>query len=178
MSNANPLTSAAFDPPRIVLDTNVGLALFAYDDPACAGLATALRANRLQAVVNATTRDEWQRVLRRDGLGLDAATRVRAAQAFDALVRDVTGAFAQQATALPRCRDPDDQMFLELTRDAGAIALYSRDRELLRLSRRTQRVAGFPVVRPEDFAGDGCAGVVVVKGRSSGAGAAGATAAD
>ncbi len=52
----------------------------------------------------------------------------------------------------PRCRDRDDQIFLELAHAGGAITLYSRDRELLKLSRRTQRVAGFAVVRPEDFA--------------------------
>jgi predicted nucleic acid-binding protein len=146
------LTTAAVDPPRIVLDTNVGLALFAYRDPGCVALAAALRGGRLQAVANVATRAEWQRVLRRDELRLDAATRDHAAQAFDAQVCDATAGRVPLPTSacLPRCRDPDDQMFLELARDAGAIALYSRDRELLKLSRRTQRMAGFAVLRPED----------------------------
>ena len=54
---------------------------------------------------------------------------------------------------LPRCRDPDDQRFLELARDAGAAALVTRDRELLRLARRTMRMARFDVLTPESWAG-------------------------
>lgn len=148
-----PLDHAARRPLRIVLDTNASLALFAWEDPDCAALAAALRDGRLQAVANAATREEWLRVLSRDQLRLTAATRERAAQAFNARVRDVTAlrVALPAAATLPRCRDPDDQMFLELAHAAAAGALISRDRELLRLSRRTERSSGFVVLRPEAF---------------------------
>jgi putative PIN family toxin of toxin-antitoxin system len=141
----------AADAPRVVLDTNVSLALFAYADPNCARLHQALRQGRLCAVADAATRAEWQRVLQRDGLRLSPEVRDRAAICFDAVVLMLGNvAAAAPAPELPRCRDTDDQMFLELARDAGALALYSRDRELLKLSRRTQRQAGFRILRPED----------------------------
>jgi putative PIN family toxin of toxin-antitoxin system len=133
-----------------VLDTNVSLALFAWADLSCAALATALLEQRLRAVVNAATRAEWLRILERPELRLDATVLARAAAAFDELVVDVETEHSPAPLALPRCRDPDDQMFLELAHASGAIALYSRDRELLKLSRRTQRLAGFAVLRPED----------------------------
>ena len=138
--------------PRVVLDTNACLALFAYADPSCATLLAALREGRVQAVANLATRTEWLQVLARDALKLDDNRRSRAVQLFDALVTTIgtDPAAARAAVSLPRCRDRDDQMFLELTRDAGAVALYTRDRELLRLSRRTQRLAGFVVRPPED----------------------------
>ncbi|MEW9625771.1 PIN domain-containing protein [Rhodanobacter geophilus] len=56
------------------------------------------------------------------------------------------------APRLPRCRDPDDQKFLELARACGAQWLLSRDRELLRLARRTRREHGFDIVTPQAWA--------------------------
>ena len=52
-----------------------------------------------------------------------------------------------RAGDLPRCRDPDDQPFLELARDAGAMALLTRDAQLLRLARRCV----FAIATPESF---------------------------
>lgn len=139
--------------PRVVLDTNASLALFAYADSSCALLLAALREGRLQAVANLATRAEWLQVLAREALKLDDKRRSLAVQLFDALVTTIgtDPAAARAAVSLPRCRDRDDQMFLELARDAGAVTLYTRDRELLKLSRRTQRLAGFVVQPPEDF---------------------------
>ena len=138
--------------PRVVLDTNASLALFAYADSSCAALLAALREGRLQAVANLATRTEWLQVLARDALKLDDKRRNRAVQLFDALVTTIgpDPAAAGAAVSLPRCRDRDDQMFLELARDAGAVTLYTRDRELLKLSQRTRRLAGFDVRLPED----------------------------
>ena len=154
-STALLVSTIAHFPPRVVLDTNAGLALFAYADPCCGALAAALRERRVQAVANAATRGEWLGVLWRDGLRLDQASRQRAAQSFDALVMvmDACVNLARTRIVLPRCRDPDDQIFLELARDAGCVALFTRDRQLLKLASRTQRAAGFVVRRPEDCPG-------------------------
>jgi predicted nucleic acid-binding protein len=51
---------------------------------------------------------------------------------------------------LPLCRDPDDQKFLELAASAKADCLVTRDRELLRLSRRC--APWFRILPPEAFA--------------------------
>ena len=49
---------------------------------------------------------------------------------------------------LPRCKDPDDQKFLELAARCAARVLVTRDNSLLRLSRRAQAIAGFVVLPP------------------------------
>ena len=51
----------------------------------------------------------------------------------------------------PRCRDPDDQKFLELAAASGAAVLFSRDAEVLRLARRTARDGAFDIMKPEDW---------------------------
>jgi len=38
--------------------------------------------------------------------------------------------------SLPRCKDPDDQKFLELAARTGANLLVSKDKALLRLARK------------------------------------------
>ena len=49
---------------------------------------------------------------------------------------------------LPKCRDPDDQKFLELARDCGADYLVTKDKALLVLARRKTRPAPCCIVTP------------------------------
>ncbi|KVE29792.1 PIN domain-containing protein [Burkholderia singularis] len=53
---------------------------------------------------------------------------------------------------LPKCKDRDDQKFLELAYAARADWLVSKDRALLKLARRTERDFGFRIAPPESFA--------------------------
>jgi predicted nucleic acid-binding protein len=70
---------------------------------------------------------------------------------FDRLLR----VLADEVPAVmpPRCRDPDDQKFLELAMASGAAVLFSRDAEVLKLGRRTARQGWFQILRPEDWSG-------------------------
>jgi len=52
---------------------------------------------------------------------------------------------------LPACRDPDDQKFLEIARSAGAAALMTRDKALLRLTRHRLIRTHFAILSPEAF---------------------------
>jgi putative PIN family toxin of toxin-antitoxin system len=56
---------------------------------------------------------------------------------------------------LPRCRDPDDQKFLEAALAGGADALISKDKALLDLTRRKKAQVGrtvpFRILHPDDF---------------------------
>jgi len=138
--------------PRLVLDTNVCLDLFVFGDASCATLRDALRAGAVQAVTDAACRDEWLRVLGYPQLALDAARRAAAVAAFDESVRLLPTAGRPVVPAmpkLPRCADPDDQRFLELAQASGAQCLLSRDRELLKLARRTRREHGFDILTPQ-----------------------------
>lgn len=116
----------------IVLDTNVALDLFHFDDAGTRPLADALAAGRLVAALSTATREEWRRVLAYPRLGLDAAAQVRCAARYDAVSRLHAAAVP---TGLPRCRDADDQKFLELAASLGA-PLVSKDHALLELARR------------------------------------------
>lgn len=134
---------------RIVLDTNVCLDLFVFADPRVATLVAALGSGDVEAVTRADCRDEWLAVLGYPALALDEARRIEAAARFDRSVRLLPD--AESTVTLPRCRDTDDQKFLELAATSGASALLSRDAELLRLARRTARDGLFAILKPEDW---------------------------
>lgn len=144
----------AADIDRIVIDTNVCLDLFVFDDPRCARLREALRAGDVAAVTDDACRDEWMRVLRYPGLRLDAAMREAAAARFDNTIRHRASlpTHATGLPAVPRCRDPDDQKFLELAAGAGARWLLSRDEHLLALARRMKRDGRFEIATPQAWA--------------------------
>lgn len=134
--------------PRVVLDTNAWLDLLWFRDPRSAALADALSNGRLCAVASAECRDEWQRVLGYDVLRIGADARMRLCHAFDARVQIIEA--TAPIAALPRCRDPDDQKFLEAALAAGAQFLVTKDRELLALDRRRFQLP-FRIVAPADF---------------------------
>ncbi|MGH8085724.1 MAG: putative toxin-antitoxin system toxin component, PIN family [Lysobacter sp.] len=139
--------------PRIVLDTNVCLDLLRFGDPRTTTLRAALEGGHVVAVTDDECRDEWLRVLTYPLLRLDETSRDAMVAAFDALVRPLSPAMRRTEAALPRCRDPDDQKFLQLAHASNARWLLSRDRHLLSLAKRCRREGWFEITTPEDWAG-------------------------
>lgn len=138
--------------PRIVLDTNVCLDLFVFRHPDCTPLAVALAHGRICAVVDAACRDEWLRVLEYPSVPIRPEQREAFRQRFDATMLRLDGTVDPAAAGtLPRCRDPDDQKFLELALASGAQWLLSRDRHLLKLARRTRKAGQFLILRPDQW---------------------------
>jgi putative PIN family toxin of toxin-antitoxin system len=131
----------------IVIDTNVCLDLFVFEDPRWAPLLAALESGAVRAVTRADCRDEYLYVLNYPHLPLDDSNRPAAAQRFDALVEVV--APDSRALRLPVCTDRDDQKFLEIARDAGAAVLITKDKALLKLARRAARENLFAIMKPE-----------------------------
>lgn len=144
-------SNPAMIPNRVVLDTNVCLDLFVFRDPRWHLLLAALQNGSIHAVTRADCRREWQIVLGYAHLGLDDAGRMHCEAAFDALIRLLPEEeLAPQADVrLPVCRDPDDQKFLELARDAHADTLITKDKALLKLARKNARAGMFRIVPPE-----------------------------
>jgi predicted nucleic acid-binding protein len=141
-------------PKRIVLDTNICLDLFVFRDPRWSDLRTALSAGTVEAVTRPDCRREWLHVLNYPHLPLDDASRARAIDEFDAQVTCADYPAVPQAPAAPRlpvCKDTDDQKFLELARDAGAQALITKDKALLKLARRAGRDGFFLILTPEKW---------------------------
>lgn len=140
--------------PRIVLDSNVCLDLFAFADPAAAPLLRALHDGAVAAVTDAGCRAEWQRILDYPKLGLTAAQRETCLREYDRWLRplaDAAIATERPGVALPRCADPDDQKFLELAQAAGARWLLSRDHALVVLGRRAARAGLFEIMTPRTW---------------------------
>jgi uncharacterized protein len=136
-------------PPRFVPDTNVCLDLFVFGDPRCASLLAAVQAGDIELVTREDCRAEWRSVLGYPQLQLSGERQARASELFDQWVRCVAPRIdAEPGITLPRCRDPDDQKFLELAQESGAIALLTRDDALLRLARRTKRDGLFVILPP------------------------------
>ena len=132
---------------RIVLDTNVCLDLFVFNDPRWDGLLAALESGAVEAITRADCRDEYLIVLHYSHLPLDETTRPVAAARFDALTRVI--APPESGVRLPGCTDKDDQKFLELARDAAVDTLITKDKALLKLARKTAQAGMFRIMVPE-----------------------------
>ena len=87
--------------------------------------------------------DELQRVLTYPEFALAPAARDALYMEYERLAHRVESGVAQP---LPRCRDTDDQKFLELAARSGAELLVSKDKALLRLRGRTR--LPFAIVAP------------------------------
>lgn len=133
---------------RIVLDTNVLLALWIFRDPSVAPLREALARGELVPVRSVATDAEVREVLSRPGL-----FTVPPAQQASLLADWEAQALLVEAIrpVAFQCRDPLDQKFLELAVTAGARWLVTRDRKLLKL-RRKARLQNLAILTPETFA--------------------------
>lgn len=138
-----------------MLDTNAWLDLLVFRDPRAAALDAALRTGDVVAVVDDACRAEWLRVLDYPVLELAPDRRAALEGEFDRLVHRVDS--GAPARPLPRCKDPDDQKFLELALACGARWLVTRDRALLALARRMEREGAFEIVEPIHWSGIGAA---------------------
>ena len=130
-----------------MLDTNVCLDLFVFNDPRWDGLLAALESGAVEAITRADCRDEYLIVLHYKHLPLDDTSRPLAAERFDRLIKVV--AHEPKLVRLPVCTDKDDQKFLEVARDASADILITKDKALLKLARKTAQAGMFRIMVPE-----------------------------
>lgn len=137
----------------IVIDTNVCLDLFVFRDPRWSALLAALRNGSVEAVTRDDCRTEWLMVLEYPHLPLDADSRRHAMAEFDTLIACIPRERlpARDDVKLPLCKDPDDQKFLELARDAQAHILVTKDKALLKLARKTARAGLFTIIPPDKW---------------------------
>jgi putative PIN family toxin of toxin-antitoxin system len=140
-------------PNRIVIDTNVCLDLFVFRDPRWDALLAALNDGSVEAVTRADCRMEWLIVLGYAHLQLDSAARARCGAEFDRLIMCLPPLADVEPVKLPICRDPDDQKFLELARDAQAAILITKDKALLKLAGKTRRAGLFLILPPQSWVG-------------------------
>lgn len=123
----------------LVLDTNIVLDLFVFQDARCLALQAQLDASDTRWLASVAMRDELAHVL--DYPAILAWRKRRACSAETVLAR--FDRYTQQVAAAPptahRCSDPDDQKFIDLAVQQRAV-LLSKDKAVLRLKSRLARV--------------------------------------
>ena len=119
----------------LILDTNIILDLFVFNDPEVALLKTALLAHELNWIATPDMRIELERVL--------SYPKIVPRMAFyEVTAADVLAQFDQLATLVdpaPKapwiCKDPDDQQFIDLAVQHQA-TLLSKDQAVLCMAKR------------------------------------------
>lgn len=132
----------------VVLDTNVVLSLWMFEDPALVRLRAAVESGALRPISREDCLGELARVLAYSQFAQSPERQAEIAATYRArctLVEPV----APPACELPNCLDRDDQKFLELARDSGARALLTRDKLVLKLGKRPVIAARFAILTPE-----------------------------
>ena len=120
----------------LVLDTNIVLDLWWFEDPRVEPLQVALQARQVRWLATDAMREELQRVLTYPHL-----TRRPRRREQDPLVEfDRHASLVPPAARAPYvCKDPDDQKFIDLAA-AHAATLLSKDAQVLTMARRLQRL--------------------------------------
>ncbi len=120
----------------LVLDTNIVLDLWWFEDPRVEPLASALQAGQVRWLATVSMREELERVLAYPHL----LRRPRRRE------QDPLHEFDRHATVVPPairapyvCKDPDDQKFIDLAA-AHVATLLSKDAQVLALARRLERL--------------------------------------
>jgi putative PIN family toxin of toxin-antitoxin system len=137
---------------RVVLDTNVWLDWLVFDDPTMAPIRASVAAGRAELFIDEPCAAELARVLTRK-LGrrtLDPAAQAAALAECRRIARPIAPTDAP--VELPKCRDTDDQKFLEAAACARADVLITKDQALLELARRRTKPPPFLIVTPQAFA--------------------------
>lgn len=134
-------------PSKIVIDTQVVMDWLVFREPSIAILVEAIQAGQVTWIGTAEMKAELLHVL---GRGIAADRQPDLAAIDDAFAR-----WCQLVAPAPPkdlrlvCRDPDDQMFIDLAVSSSARWLISRDRAVLALAKRANKLCGLAIQKPE-----------------------------
>ncbi|MFM0335876.1 putative toxin-antitoxin system toxin component, PIN family [Paraburkholderia fungorum] len=137
---------------RVVLDSNVWIDILVFDDPHTRPIRAALESGALAALIDARCLAELAYVLDYPQFvhrNVDKAAALAVLARLSQLVEPT--APAEDAKPLPKCKDRDDQKFLELAQAVQADWLVSKDRAVLKLAKRVARDFGFQIAQPAPF---------------------------
>ena len=118
-----------------VIDTNIVLDLWLFEDPATIPLRAALQSGAISHLATASMRDELERVLTYPHLVKRMAKSNIQAQNILSRFDEYLLAAEPAAKAACTCKDPDDQKFIDLA-VAHAVPLLSKDNAILCMIKR------------------------------------------
>jgi putative PIN family toxin of toxin-antitoxin system len=134
-----PSAGVTAAPACVVLDTNIVLDLWLYNDPATPALLNALENKTVQWLATQVMRDELERVLAYPHIAQRLQLAKRSAQ--DILAQ--FDAHAQLMSIAPKamfvCKDGDDQKFIDLAAQHQT-QLISKDKAVLTMRNRMARL--------------------------------------
>ena len=136
--------------PIVVLDTNVVMDWLVFEDPGAMAWVAAIQQRSVRWLAVESMRDELAHVLSR-GIGASRQPDMTVVwEAWAAHCEFVLPANLCGPASRIRCTDPDDQKFVDLALGCGARWLVSRDRAVLKLTKRT-RPLGLAILTPEQW---------------------------
>ena len=118
-----------------VIDTNIVLDLWLFEDPATIPLRAALQSGAISHLATASMRDELERVLTYPHLVKRMAKSSIQAQDILSRFDEYLLAAAPATKAACTCKDPDDQKVIDLA-VAHAVPLLSKDNAILCMKKR------------------------------------------
>ena len=136
---------------KIVLDTNIILDLFVFDDPQSAPLMAALQSKTLTWVATPPMRTELQRVLTYPQIAKRLATTEQSAKEILAQVDSLVTWCEPVIKAPFTCKDPDDQIFIDLACQHQC-TLLSKDKAVLAMRSRLARLGATAATLEEQTA--------------------------
>lgn len=132
-------------PPVVVLDTNLVLSALVFASGRLAPLRSAWQTGRCTPLVSQATASELMRVIGHPKFKLSPADREELLADYLPYCRSVR--IPARLRKLPVCRDPHDQMFIELAAVGKADWLVTGDKDLLVMAVEFNR----PIVTAEVF---------------------------
>jgi len=120
--------------PIVVLDTNILLDILVFDDQRAHPLRTALTDKKIDAVATAKTIEEFVDVIGRPQFKLSVDQQEEIClqwQAWSRLFDD-----ASLVLAPWKCKDRDDQVFINLAYSLRPAILISKDKLVLKIAKR------------------------------------------
>jgi putative PIN family toxin of toxin-antitoxin system len=117
--------------PRLVLDTNVILDLLVFKDPAIEPIRLALDTKQVDAVRTPSSMAELIDVIGRPAFKLSQEDQANIVQAWESRSRLIENSTIEPAPFT--CRDPDDQVFIDMAYSIRPAFLLSKDLRVLEL---------------------------------------------
>ncbi len=130
--------------PRVVFDTNTVVSALLFPTGSLAWLRQSWHGRTVIPLANKATMQELYRVLSYPKFTLAAADREELLSDYLPFAELVTT--PARPPALPQCRDPDDQKFIELAFSAQADMLVTGDKDLLVLANKVKFLICNPAV--------------------------------
>lgn len=120
--------------PTVILDTNILLDILVFDDQRAHPLRAALSNQELDALVTEDTLDELMDVISRPQFSLDKQKQAEILLQWQSWSRLVKQSDLQVAPW--KCKDRDDQVFINLAFSFKPSTLISKDKLVLKLAKR------------------------------------------